>query len=280
MRVGLIGASGFLGRHLRDTLVARGDTVVAASLRNAPEAAGAVCDCDAVVNLAGEPIAQRWTPEVKERLHTSRVEAVHAMFDALAQHDRRPSAYVSASAVGYYPPSETATYTESSAHGNDFLGELCAAWEREAERASSLGMRTAIVRMGVVLGRDGGALGKLLPVFRNGLGGIVGSGRQWLSWVHVDDATGIVRMVLDGERGVFNATAPHPVTNAAFTQALAKTLRRPAFFAVPTFALRLALGEGAEILLQGQRVLPERTLQTGYTFRFATIDDALRNLAH
>jgi uncharacterized protein (TIGR01777 family) len=278
MRVGLVGASGFIGRHLRIALTDRGDEVVLASLRNPAAAADAVRRCDAVVNLAGEPIAQRWTAATKERLRTSRVDGTRALLDALAREQRRPSTYISASAVGYYPASESESYTEGSTSGHDFLAELCVAWEREAQRAVELGMRVAIVRTGVVLGTDGGALAAMLPVFRLGLGGVVGDGRQWISWVHISDMTGIYCMVLDGASGIFNGTAPHPVTNAEFTQALAAALHRPAVFTVPRFALRMMLGEGADILLKGSRALPQRTLETGYMFRFTAVEDALRDL--
>lgn len=278
MRIGLIGASGFIGRHLHAALLARGDEVVVASLRNPQAAAQSVRTCDAIVNLAGEPIAQRWTPAAKERLRSSRVNATRALLDALAPEERRPSAYIGVSAIGYYPTDETETYTEASPPGHDFLAELCVAWEHEAQRASALGMRVTIVRTGVVLGTDGGALAKMLPPFRLGLGGVVGSGKQWISWIHIDDIIGIYCMALDGASGIFNATAPHPVTNAQFTQALGTALHRPAVFAVPPFALRMMLGEGADILLSGTRVLPQRTLEAGYMFHFTALEDALRNL--
>ncbi len=278
MRVGLVGASGFIGKHLRAALTGRGDEVVSASLRDPRAAAEAVRTCDAVVNVAGEPVAQRWSRTAKERIRTSRVEGTRALLDALARGGTRPAAYIAASAVGYYPPSESATYTEASPHGHDFLGEVCAAWEREAERAVALDMRVAIVRTGVALGRDGGALLKMLPSFQLGFAGVLGSGKQWLSWVHIDDVTGIYCMALDGASGTFNATAPNPVTNHEFTATLGHILHRPAFAKVPSIALRVMLGEGADILLTGARVLPQRTLEAGYMFRFSALDDALHDL--
>jgi uncharacterized protein len=278
MRVGLVGASGFIGKHLQAVLTGRGDEVVPASLRDPAAAAVAVRECDAVVNLAGEPVAQRWTSAAKERMRRSRVDGARELLDALARERTRPAAYISASAIGYYPPSEDASYTEVSDHGDDFLGDLCAAWEREAERAVALNMRVAIVRTGLALGRDGGALKKMLPSFQLGFAGVLGSGKQWLSWVHIDDVTGIYCLALDGASGTFNATAPHPVTNEDFTRTLATVLHRPAFAQVPSFALRLMLGEGADILLTGARVLPQHTLEAGYMFRFTTLDDALRDL--
>jgi uncharacterized protein len=278
VRVGLVGASGFIGKHLRAALTERGDEVVSASSRDPRAAAEAVRACDAIVNLAGEPVAQRWTRAAKERMRTSRVEGTRALLDALARGSSRPATYISASAIGYYPPSESATYTEASGHGEDFLGKLCAAWEYEAERAAALDMRVAVVRTGVALGRDGGALLKMLPSFELGFAGVLGSGKQWLSWVHIDDVTGIYCMALDGASGTFNATAPHPVTNLEFTKTLATVLHRPAFAKVPSLALRVMLGEGADMLLTGARVLPQHTLETGYTFRFTKLDDALRAL--
>jgi uncharacterized protein (TIGR01777 family) len=278
MRVGLVGGSGFIGRHLHAALTAHGDDVIITSLRTPSAAAQVVASCDAVINLAGESIFQRWSTAAKRRIYSSRVDGTRALIDALASQTKRPSIYIGASAAGYYPPSETASYTEASPHGKDFLGELCAAWEREAQRAAQLGMRVAIVRTGVALGTDGGALTTMLQPFRLGLGGVLGSGRQWISWIHVDDVIGIYRMALDGVSGTLNATAPHPVTNAELTRSLATVLHRPAFFRVPAIALRAALGEGATILLSGQRVLPERTLESGYIFRFTALDDALRNL--
>ena len=278
MRVGIIGASGFVGGHLHAALSARGDDVVTASLRDPRAAAVAVRDCDGVVNLAGEPIFQRWSTSAKARIRSSRVDATRTLLEALARETRRPQVLVNASAIGFYPPSDSRTYGEADPHGNDFLGELCCRWEEAAEGATELGMRAAIVRLGIVLGRDGGALTAMLPAFRLGLGGRIGEGKQWFSWVHVDDAVGILAMALDGARGVFNATAPQPVTNAELTRALGTVLRRPTLFAVPGFALRLALGEGAAMLLTGARVLPQRALEAGYTFRFTAIDAALRDL--
>lgn len=278
MRVGLVGASGFIGKHLRAVLTGRGDEVVLASLRDPTAAADLVRSCDTVVNLAGEPIAQRWTRKAKDRMRDSRVEGTRSLLDALAREGPRPSAYISASAIGYYPPSETATYTEADAHGDDFLGELCAAWEREAERAATLGMRVAVIRTGVALGTDGGALMKMLPSFHLGFAGVIGSGNQWVSWVHIDDVTGIYCMAIDGASGTFNATAPQPVTNYEFTKTLATVLHRPVFAKVPSLALRVMLGEGADVLLTGARVLPQYTLEAGYMFRFTNLDNALRDL--
>ncbi|MGA8326653.1 MAG: TIGR01777 family oxidoreductase [Candidatus Cybelea sp.] len=278
MKVLLLGGSGFVGRHLREALAARGDQIVTASLRDPSAAASIAASCDAVVNLAGEPIAQRWNEGVKQRIEASRVDAPRIFLDALAQCDRRTAVYVSASAIGYYGTSDTETFVEESPPGDDFLARVCVAWEREASRAPALGMRVALVRTGVALGKDGGALQKMLPPFQLGVGGIIGSGRQWFSWVHVDDLVSIYLMGLDSGEGPLNACAPNPVTNAEFTKALGGALHRPVALPVPTIALRAILGEGAAMLLQGQRVLPRRTQELGYRFRFGTLTDALANL--
>ncbi|MGC1379520.1 MAG: TIGR01777 family oxidoreductase [Candidatus Baltobacteraceae bacterium] len=278
MKVLLLGGSGFVGRHLATALRARGTTVEAASLRDLPGAASAAASCDVVVNLAGEPIAQRWNAQVKRRIEESRVELPQRFLDALTHYPRRTSAYVSASAIGYYGTSDGATFDEASPPGSDFLARVCVAWEREAARASDLGLRVAIVRAGVVLGTDGGALQRMLPPFRAGLGGVIGSGHQWLSWIHARDLTGIFLLAIDGAGGALNACAPNPVTNAQFTQALGAALHRPAVLPTPTFALRMMLGEGADMLLHGQRVLPRRTQELGYRFEFPELTGALANL--
>jgi len=275
----LIGGSGFVGRHLAAALRERGDTLAVASLREPAEAARVAAACDAVVNLAGEPLAQRWNAELKRRIEESRADLPRRFLELVARDSRRAAVYVSASAIGYYGTSETATFDEESPPGDGFLAHVCVAWEREARRAADLGMRVAIVRTGVALGTDGGALAKILPPFRAAAGGRVGSGRQWLSWVHIDDLVGIYLMVLNREiDGVVNACAPNPVTNAEFTADLGAALHRPTKLPVPTIALRALLGEGADILLKGQRVLPRRTELIGYRFRFPELKAALANL--
>jgi uncharacterized protein (TIGR01777 family) len=278
VRIAVLGASGFIGTHLTAALRGRGDDVVTASLRE-PLEASRVCDgADAVVNLAGEGVAQRWTPEVKEKIRASRVDAPRALIASLDALVQKPRAYISASAVGYYGTSEEDTFVESSPPGSDFLAETCVAWEAEAMRAAEHGLRVAIVRSGVALGTDGGALAKLLPIFRVGGGGPAGNGRQWFSWIHIDDLVGIYLMAIDGGRGVFNGTSPEPVRNMEFTRALAAAVHRPAFFPMPAFALRVMFGEGADPILTGQRVLPERTLASGYAFTHPRVDDAVAAL--
>ena len=278
MKVLVLGASGFIGKHVVAALHARGDEVATASLRDPQAAARAARGCDAILNLSGESINQRWTSAAKRRIEESRTAAPRAFLDALAASDDRPRAYVSASAVGYYGTSETATFTETSPPGDDFLARVCIAWEREAQRAQTLGMRVAIVRCGVALGTDGGALKAMLGPFRLGAGGVVGSGKQWISWVHVDDAVAIYLRAIDGAEGVVNATAPNPVTNEEFTKALGEALGRPTVVPVPTFALRAMLGEGADLVVRGQRVIPKRLNDEGYAFAYPSLEPALRSL--
>jgi len=276
--VTLLGASGFVGRALVAALRARGDRVRTVSLRDPEAAASATAGSDAVVNLAGATLAARWSQARLREIERSRVDLPHAYIDALARLPAPPRVYVSASAVGYYGCSRSATFDETSSPGDDFLARVCAGWEREATRAGALGMRVAILRTGLVLGRGGGALARLLPIFRAGVGGIVADGEQWYSWIHLDDAIGLYLLALDGFAGTLNATAPEPVTNRAFTRALGAALHRPTPFPVPAFALRLILGDGAMLLTDGQRVLPRAALAAGYTFRYPTLELALSSL--
>jgi uncharacterized protein (TIGR01777 family) len=278
VRVTVLGASGFIGRRLVAALRARGDVVVELSLRDPEAAAAASAGSDVVVNLAGAPISVRWTPATKEALKSSRVDLPRRYLAALAVVAERPKAYVSASAVGYYGTSRSATFVETSPPGDDFLAGVCVAWEAEADTAATLGMRVAKLRTGLVLGSDGGALAMLFPVFRLGLGGPVGDGGQWYSWIHADDAVGIILHAIDGVEGVLNAVAPKPVTNRDFSRALGRVVHRPAFLPTPAFATGLMLGEGAVIVNEGQRVLPQRTLATGYVFRHPDLAEALSSL--
>lgn len=276
-RVTILGASGFIGRHLVAALGARGDEVVTASLRDPAAAARASAGSDVVVNLAGAPVSKRWTAKQKGAIRSSRIDAPRAYFAALEGVHAPPRAYVSASAVGYYGTSFSATFTEESAPGRDFLAQSCVGWEREATTgAQRFGMRLAILRTGLVLGSDGGALAALLPLFRLGLGGVVASGDQWYSWIHIDDEVGIYMHAIDGATGTFNATAPEPVRNRQFTHALGRALGRPTILPVPAFATRLLLGEASLLVNEGQRVLPQRTMASGYVFRYPWLGGALR----
>jgi uncharacterized protein (TIGR01777 family) len=274
MRIVILGATGFIGRHLSAALRLRGDDVAAASLRDPARAAAACAGADVIVNLAGASVSERWTAEHKRDIERSRVDLPHAFIDALKSLDAKPAQYVSASAVGYYGTSESATFTEASRPGDDFLARVCVGWETEALRARELGMRVAIVRTGLVLGADGGALAKLLPIYKLGLGGVVASGEQWYSWIHISDQVGIYVRAIDGFDGVLNGTAPNPVKNKDFTAALGAAVHRPTFLPTPAFAISLVLGEGAVVVTQGQRVIPEATLASGYRFTYSSIEAA------
>lgn len=235
---------------------------------------------DAVVNLAGEPIAdKRWTEARKRLLWESRVGLTSALVDYIAQAETKPQVLVSGSAVGYYGDRGDALLDEESAGGDGFSHRLCAAWEEAASRAAEHGVRVCVLRTGLVVGRNGGFLQRMLPLFRLGLGGRIGDGRQWMSWIHLDDHVAVTEYLIGNARmvGAFNATAPHPVTNREFTECLARLLNRPAPFPVPAFPLRLALGEMAELLLGGQRVIPKRLQQEPFRFRYEHLEDALRD---
>jgi uncharacterized protein (TIGR01777 family) len=297
MKVTLTGATGLIGTRLVRALRERGDdvTVLSRDPEKASRALGveavawdpgagpapaeALSGRDAVVHLAGENVAQRWTDEAKRRIHQSREVGTHHLVAGLTAAAPRPRALVSSSAVGYYGRHGDERVPESTPPGDDFLARLCVAWEREALAARDLGLRVAVVRTGVVLDRQGGALAKMLPFFRAGVGGPVAGGRQYLPWIHADDVAGIYLTALDGDDwdGPVNATAPEPVTNAEFSRALGRALRRPAFAPVPGLAVRALYGDMAEIVTEGQRAVPERTQALGYRFFQPELDAALHS---
>jgi uncharacterized protein len=234
---------------------------------------------DAVIHLAGEPVAQRWNDAVKARIRDSRVLGTRRLVDAIARVPHKPSVLVSASAVGIYGDRGNETLTEISAPGTGFLADVCRAWEAEADRAAQFGLRVVKLRLGIVLGKDGGALAQMLPPFRAFVGGRLGSGKQWTPWIHVEDAAEFfVRALASGVSGVWNACSPNPVTNAEFTRELARVLRRPAVFPVPPLALRLAFGELGPRMLDSARVIPEAALKAGFAFRYPKLGAALHNL--
>lgn len=274
VRIAITGGSGFVGRQLRGVLEQAGHSARGISTRKGVREVDFEA-CDAVVHLAGEPVAQRWTPDVRERIRTSRVEGTRAVVDAMNRTGVR--ALVSASAIGYYGSRGDELLTETSAPGGDFLSGVAVAWEREADRLNG---RVVKVRIGVVLGRDGGALEKMLLPFRWGAGGRLGSGTQWMSWIHVHDLAAMVLFALEkpGFSGVINGTAPNPVTNSEFTRELARALHRPAIFPVPAFVLKLAFGEMSQVLLASQRAIPRAALDAGFSFRFTELSGALRDL--
>ncbi len=300
MIVAVTGATGFVGKRLVAQLIAAGHEVVALTRSRAdaerrlpvrcrlvewnPDAgrieAGALEGLDAVVNLAGAGVADgRWTAKRKDLIRRSRVEATRLLVDTMAAlpADRRPRVLVSASAIGFYGDRGDEIVTEQSPGGAGFLADVCRAWEAAARAAETHGIRTVVVRIGVVLGRDGGALARMLPPFRLGLGGRIGSGRQWMSWVHLDDLVALVAFAIERQdvQGVLNAVAPAPTANADFVATLGRVLGRPTLLPVPSSALQLALGEMAGVLLEGQHVLPAAAEAYGFRFRHPQLAGAL-----
>ena len=278
MNVAITGASGFIGRRATEFLTKQGHSVRPVSLRSTPDPdqlARQLDGCQAVVHLAGEPVAQRWTAGAKRRILDSRVEGTRALVAALRAEP--PNVLVSASGVGYYGSCGDRILTEQSPGATDFLGQVASAWEREAREAEKLGTRVICLRTGTVLGRGGGALKKMLLPFKLGLGGPLGPGTQWMSWIHIEDLCSLIHFFLPEStlRGVFNAVSPHPVTNAEFTRALGHALHRPAVLAVPAFALHVMFGDMAEVLLGSQRALPEAALAAGFEFAYPEINAAL-----
>jgi len=296
MRVLIAGASGLVGSALAEALRGAGHTVARlvrpskplhpGDVRWDPAAAeldrSAAEGADALVSLAGASIAAgRWNPERKKLLRASRVDATRNLVTALLQLHTRPQVFISASAVGYYGNRADEQLTEESAPGSDFLARLARDWEKEAARAADFGMRTVMLRFGVILAAHGGALERMLLPFRLGLGGRLGPGSQWMSWLTLPDAVGVIRYALDtpGVSGPVNAVAPNAVTNAEFTKVLGKVLRRPALFPAPAFALRLLLGEMAEaLLLSSQCVVPKKLKDRRYRFQHSELEPALRAL--
>lgn len=290
MNILVTGGTGFIGAALLPALQAAGHqvTVLTRDAGNAKlplgvtaiERLGMLATApDAVINLAGENLGgRRWNARSKQLFVDSRIGTTTRLLDAIKRWPTPPTVLVNGSAIGWYGPRGDEVLTENSAPGEGFAAELCAKWEAVATSAETLGVRVACVRIGIVLGLPGGALGQMLPPFKLGLGGRLGSGRQWMSWVHRDDLVALMlRLVEDDSlRGAFNGTAPEPVRNADFTRALGRALKRPAVLPMPGFALRTLVGEMAdELLLQGQQVRPERALAAGFTFRYPTLDAAL-----
>lgn len=296
MNVMVTGGRGFIGNSLTGLLVGRGDHVTVVS-RN-PSAgrtsrAGVSIEpwlpdlsrFAAIVHLAGEPIfGKRWSTQQKENLRTSRVSSTRRIVDALGELPaaRRPRVLVNASAVGYYGSRGDEVLREEAAPGDDFLAGLSRAWEAEALRAPQVGVRAVCVRTGVVLGLDGGALQQMLPPFKLGVGGPIGSGRQWMSWIHIRDLCRLMLFAIDTAalEGPLNGASPTPLTNREFSKTLGRVLRRPALFPVPKLALRALYGEAAEVLFASQRCSAEKSLARGFTFEFSELEPALRQLLH
>jgi uncharacterized protein (TIGR01777 family) len=296
MRIVITGGTGFIGGPLVGSLVADGHEVVVLTRKPRPgdgvtwvawdgrsvgDWAAAVDGADAVIHLAGEPIGDsRWTPEKKARIRNSRIQGTAAIVAAIERAAVRPKVLISGSAVGFYGPHGPERITEADGPGTDFLAQVCLEWESAARLVAAYGVRLVLLRTGIVLAPDGGALAKMLPVFKLGLGGHLGSGEQGFPWIHRDDEVGLIRWALENPavEGPLNATAPEPVSNAAFTKALNQALHRPGFVPVPAVILKLSLGEQASMVLQGAYVEPRKALDLGYAFRFPTLPAALADI--
>ncbi|WP_373547552.1 TIGR01777 family oxidoreductase [Chamaesiphon sp.] len=297
MKIAIAGATGFVGSRLVAQLQAQGHQVII--LTRSPQQASnrfgqaqivgynplksgewqqSISGCDAVINLAGEPIAEkRWTPAQKRSILDSRQLGTQKIVEAIDLATIKPQLLINASAIGYYGTSETSKFDETSPAGTDFLAEVCTAWETAAQSVTANGTRVVILRLGIVLGENGGALGKMLAPFSAFVGGPIGSGNQWFSWIHRDDVVKLIIAALNDTKmqGVYNATAPNPITMTEFSQTLGTVMNRPSWLPVPNFVLEAMLGEGAIVVLQGQQVVPTRTLAQGFDFQYSTIEPAL-----
>jgi uncharacterized protein (TIGR01777 family) len=301
MRIFITGGTGLVGNLLVKKLRERGDHVVLLTRR--PEAAklqwgdgvtivagdpvqagpwmDAVKDCDAVVHLAGEGIFnRRWTDAFKDQIYSSRVKGTDNIVAAIGKNTGSTKVLISASAIGYYGPHGDEELTEESLAGNDFLAQVCIDWEKAAQPATLHGVRLVLLRTGIVLDKAAGALAKMLTPFKMCVGGPIGSGKQWMSWIHNEDEVGLILFALDHSEisGPLNAVAPHPVTNKEFGHALGKVLGRPSFLPTPAFALRVLLGESAQIITAGQKLRPKKAVAAGYSFKFPELEAALRDL--
>ncbi|QLE42623.1 TIGR01777 family protein [Nostoc sp. C052] len=304
MKVAITGATGFVGNLLVQRLHAKGHKIVVLTRNTAfaqkvfpseafpnieivaytPNASGSwqsvISSCDGVVNLAGEPIGEgRWTPERKQEILNSRKLGTQKIVEAIANANPKPTVLINASAIGYYGTSETATFDETSLSGNDFLAQVCQAWEAEATKVKDSGVRLVILRFGIVLG-NGGALGKMIPPFKLFAGGPIGSGRQWFSWIHVNDLVNLILQALSKSEieGIYNATAPNPVRMADLSQTLGQVMNRPSWLPVPAFAIEALLGDGAIVVLEGQQVIPKRTVETGFEYKYPNLQSALTQI--
>lgn len=303
MKVLVTGATGFVGKEVVKQLLTNGDEVMVLT-RNVAKAAlkmGSRCryfqwqdtsslppleafeGVEGVINLMGEGIAdKRWDEEQKKKIYESRITSTASLVEAIGGLKSKPTVFVSASAVGIYGNRENEDIIETSSVADDFLANVCNDWEREANRALELGIRVVTIRTGVVLGRGGGALKKMLPAFKLGAGGKLGTGQQYMSWIHVSDLASMYIEALKNPQmqGPYNGTAPYPVTNEEFTKCLGKALKRPTFATVPAFVLKFLFGEMSAVLLEGQRVLPVKFKEMKFRFQYPTLEKALKETAY
>lgn len=282
MKVAVTGISGFVGQTLRSFFEQRGDEVIGLRIREqtaVDEIAGQLGGCDAVINLSGANILARWSESYKRTLYSSRIDTTHKLVEALKQCPQRPKVLLSASAVGIYP-SDMEVDEFTGRYSEDFLGKLCQDWEAQANEAARFGMRVAVMRFGVIYGKGGGAMEKMLLPFKLGVGGKLGSGEQIVSWIHILDLIRAILYIIEHETltGAFNFTAPHPVSNREQTLLLAEAVHRPAFMRVPAFAVKLLFGEGATVVLDSKEVYPKALQEAGFEFAYPTLDTALADI--
>ncbi len=303
MKIAITGATGLVGTRLVEKLHGEGNQIVVFSrnldkakktfppsafpnleaVQYTPQESGdwqqKISGCDAVVNLAGEPIAERWTQQQKQAIMESRQLGTRKIVEAIASAEHKPQVLVSGSAIGYYGTSETAEFDESSSPGADFLAEVCKQWEAEAEKVKEAGVRLVILRIGIVLA-NGGALGKMIGPFKIFAGGPIGSGRQWFSWIHRDDLVNLIAEAIARPdlTGVYNATAPNPVRMSQLCQTLGDVMNRPSWLPVPDFVLEILLGDGAKVVLEGQQVLPKKTQAMNFNYQYPELKSALQEI--
>lgn len=296
MRILTTGASGLIGKALQSSFKEKGYEMLLASRSEskdeqhihwntstgfAEEDLPRLEGLDAVVHLAGENVSGlRWTDEKKKSIRDSRVFGTRTMIEAFAKIENKPKVFISGSAIGFYGDRDDEEVTETSPAGKTFLANVCKEWEAESRRAEDMGIRTVLLRTGIVLSKDGGALATMLTPFKLGIGGVVGSGKQWMSWVSLDDVVAIINSALDNEnlRGAVNVTSPNPVTNEEFTKTLGSVLYRPTFLPIPEFAVNLVLGEmGDALLLASTKVIPKRLIEAGYEFKYTELKSAIEH---
>ncbi len=304
MKIAITGATGFVGTRLVEQLHSQGHHILVLTRNSSkakkvfpssafprleiveytPTESGgwqqSLSGCDGVVNLAGEPISERWTAQHKKAILESRQLGTRKLVEAISKAEVKPTVLVSGSAVGYYGTSETAAFDETNSSGNDFLAQVCQKWEAEAEKVKESGVRLVILRIGIVLGNGGGALGKMINPFKMFAGGPIGTGRQWFSWIHREDLVNLIieAVTKPDMAGVYNATAPNPVRMKDFCQTLGEVMNRPSWLPVPDFALELLLGDGAIVVLEGQQVLPKNTQAFGFKYQYPNLKPALQDI--
>ncbi|BAY86969.1 hypothetical protein NIES267_64800 [Calothrix parasitica NIES-267] len=304
MKVAITGATGFVGSRLVERLQKQGMKILVLTrntesarrlfpanvypdveiIAYTPAVSGSwqneIANCEGIVNLAGSPISEgRWTTERKQEILNSRKLTTQKVVEAIANSSTKPQVLVNASAIGYYGTSETATFDENSPSGNDFLAQVCQVWEAEAQKVTDSNVRLVILRFGIVLGM-GGALGKMITPFKLFAGGPIGSGEQWFSWIHLDDMVGLILHALTNSQmsGVYNGTAPKPVRMAELSTTMGQVMNRPSWLPVPAFAIEAMLGDGAVVALEGQKVSPKRTLESGFKYGYSDLEPALKEI--